>query len=244
MSKIEKRGYSPEHLEPNADGVGNILRPPREIAAVNVTKEFHTEAGSHCVLNQVNFSAQPGDKLAILGRNGAGKSTLIRIIGGIIQPSSGEIIRTMSMSWPLALGGQFEGNLTGYDNIRFIAKLYNAQIDYVFDFVEDFTELGSHLNVQTRYYSDGMRMRLAFGLSLAIDFDCILIDEVLFVGDTRFQKKCQVELFEKRGNKTMIMAIHSAEFVNLFCNKALVLKNGVGRTFDDVHLATRIYSTL
>lgn len=220
------------------------VRPPREIAAVGVTKEFHTEVGSHRVLDQVSFSAQPGDKLAILGRNGAGKSTLIRIIGGIIQPSSGQIIRTMSMSWPLALGGQFEGMLTGYDNIRFIAKIYDTDIDYVFDFVEHFTELGSHLNVQTRYYSDGMRMRLAFGLSLAIDFDCILIDEVLFVGDSKFQRKCEVELFEKRGHKTMIMALHSADFVANFCNKALVLKRGIGRVFEDVQLATRIYSTL
>jgi capsular polysaccharide transport system ATP-binding protein len=244
MPRTEQRDYVRGEAGINSGIVKTSLGPPREIAAVNVTKEYHTEVGSHCVLDRVNFSAQPGDKLAILGRNGAGKSTLIRIIGGIIQPSSGRIIRTMSMSWPLALGGQFEGMLTGYDNIRFIAKLYNADIDYVFDFVEDFTELGSHLNVQTRFYSDGMRMRLAFGLSLAIDFDCILIDEVLFVGDSRFQQKCQDELFNKRGGKTMIMAIHSAEFVDSFCNKALVLKNGIGRIFDDVHLATRIYNTL
>lgn len=215
-----------------------------EITALNVTKEFHTELGSYLVLDQINFSAGPGDRLAILGRNGAGKSTLIRIIGGIIQPSSGRVIRTMSMSWPLGLGGQFEGMLTGYDNIRFIAKLYNKNIDYILDFVENFTELGRYLNIQTKYYSDGMRMRLAFGLSLAIDFDCIIIDEILFVGDAKFQRKCEMELFEKRGHKTMIMAIHSADFVNNFCNKALVLKRGVGRVFDDVHLATRIYSSL
>jgi len=215
-----------------------------EITAVNVTKQFHTEIGSHRVLNQISFSAGPGDRLAIIGRNGAGKSTLIRIIGGIVQPSSGLVVRTMSMSWPLGLGGQFEGMLTGYDNIRFIAKLYNTDIDYVFNFVENFTELGNNLNIQTRFYSDGMRMRLAFGLSLAIDFDCILIDEILFVGDAKFQRKCEIELFEKRGHKTMIMAIHSADFVKSFCNKALVLKRGSGRLFDDVNLATRIYSSL
>jgi capsular polysaccharide transport system ATP-binding protein len=215
-----------------------------EITAVNVTKEFHTELGSHRVLDQISFSARPGDRLAILGRNGAGKSTLIRIIGGIIQPSSGRVIRTMSMSWPVGLGGQFEGMLTGYDNIRFIAKLYNSNIDYVFDFVENFTELGQHLNIQTRYFSDGMRMRLAFALSLAIDFECILIDEILMVGDAKFQRKCEIELFEKRAHKTMIMAIHNADFVKNFCNKALVLKRGLGRVFDDVHLATRIYSNL
>ncbi len=215
-----------------------------QIAAVDITKDFHSEIGSRRVLDRISFSIAGGDKLAILGRNGAGKSTLIRILSGLVVPTSGEVIRTMSMSWPLALGGQFEGMLTGYDNIRFIAKLYNADSDFVFDFVEDFTELGAHLNLQTRFYSDGMRMRLAFALSLAIDFDCILIDEVLFVGDERFQRKCQHELFEKRADKTMIMAVHATAFIENFCNKVMVLKNGRGRLFDDVSLATRIYGTL
>lgn len=214
------------------------------IAAVNITKDFHSEIGSRRVLDQISFSVSPGDKLAILGRNGAGKSTLIRILSGLIVPTSGEVIRTMRMSWPLALGSQFEGMLTGYDNIRFIAKLYGTDIDYVFDFVEDFTELGAYLNVQTRFYSDGMRMRLAFALSLAIDFDCILIDEVLFVGDERFQKKCHDELIKNRAQKAMIIASHATEFVEHFCNKALILKNGSGRVFEDTLFAVRIYRTL
>ncbi len=215
-----------------------------QIAAVDITKDFHSEIGSRRVLDRISFSVAAGDKLAILGRNGAGKSTLIRILSGLVLPSAGEVIRTMSMSWPLALGGQFEGMLTGYDNIRFIAKLYGADVGHVFDFVEDFTELGAYLNVQTRFYSDGMRMRLAFALSLAIDFDCLLIDEVLFVGDERFQRKCHHELFERRADKAMIMAVHATAFVESFCNKALVLKNGRGRVFSDVGLATRIYGTL
>jgi capsular polysaccharide transport system ATP-binding protein len=221
------------------------LDPNRpRIEAIGITKVFHTEIGPRTVLDDINFVVEPGDKFAILGRNGAGKSTLIRILSGIIKPTSGEIIRKMRMSWPLALGGQFEGMLTGYDNVRFIAKLYGADVERVFDYTEWFTELGPLLNVQTRFYSDGMRMRLAFALSLAIDFDCILIDEVLFVGDEKFQKKCQRELFEVRRHKTMLLAIHSVEFVNDFCNQALVLKRGRGRVFSDVRLATAIYSTL
>lgn len=214
------------------------------IAAIDITKDFHSEIGSRRVLDRVSFSVDPGDKLAILGRNGAGKSTLIRILSGLVFPTSGQIIRTMSMSWPLALGSQFEGMLTGYDNIRFISKLYDANVDFIFGFVEDFTELGAHLSVQTRYYSDGMRMRLAFALSMAIDFDCILIDEVLFVGDERFQKKCQHELFERRSHKTMIMAAHATSFVEGFCNKALVLKKGRGVIFENVSQAVRIYQTI
>ena len=214
------------------------------IAAIDITQDFHSEIGSRRVLDRISFSVAKGDKLAILGRNGAGKSTLIRILSGLIVPSGGEVIRTMSISWPLALGGQFEGRLTGYDNIRFIAKLYGADVDYVFEFVEDFSELGAYLKVQTRFYSSGMLMRLAFALSLAIDFGCILVDEVLAVGDERFQLKCQHELFNNRAEKAMIIATHSAPFVENFCNKALVLKSGQGRVFDDVKLATRIYSTL
>ena len=216
----------------------------RIIAAVDVSKEFHTELGPHRVLDRVNFVVGEGDKLAVMGRNGAGKSTLIRILAGIVHPTEGRIVRGLRMSWPLALGGQFEGMLSGYDNVRFIAKLYGADLEETLDFVDGFTELGDLLNLQTRFYSDGMRMRLAFGLSLAIDFDCLLIDEILFVGDDRFQRKCQHELFEKRGHKAMIIACHAPEFVKQFCNRALVLKKGRGRVFEDVDLAGRIYATL
>ena len=218
--------------------------PQRRIAGVDIVKEFHTAVGIRRGLDGINFSVGPGERMAILGRNGAGKSTLINILSGVMDPTSGHVELGLRLSWPLALSGGFEGSLTGYDNVRFICSLYGAAFDEIYAFVEDFTELGNLLRLPMRSYSDGMRMRVAFALSLAIDFECILIDEVLFVGDQRFQRKCHFELLERRKDRAMIIAIHSPEFVREHCTSALVLKGGRGRVFDDVSLAADIYATL
>ena len=216
----------------------------RAIIAEDLVKEFVTEAGVHRVLNGVNFRVGPGERMAVLGRNGAGKSTLIKVLAGLQRPTSGRVHRGLFMSWPLALGGGFEGGMTGYDNIRFIARIYNMSFRDIYDYVAEFTELGRDLHVPMRFYSDGMRMRLAFALSLAIDFECLLIDEVLLVGDHRFQEKCHREIFENRRNCGMILAVHALDVVEEYCSSALVLKEGRGRVFSDVKLATRIYATL
>jgi capsular polysaccharide transport system ATP-binding protein len=221
------------------------LMPRRTIDAVNVVKEFPTEGGGRRrVLDGISFSVGMGERMAILGRNGAGKSTLIKILSGLQRPTSGRIHRGLHMSWPLAFGGGFEGELTGADNIRFISRLYNAPIKETFDYVADFTELGEQLNLQMRYYSSGMRMRLAFALSLAIQFECLLIDEVILVGDRRFQQKCHDELFQNRKKCAMIVAIHDVGFVKEYCAKALILMDGRGRVFDNIELAEAIYTTL
>ena len=137
------------------------------------------------------------EKVGFLGRNGAGKSTLIRLIGGVEAPTSGEVVRTSSVSWPIAFGGAFQSSLSGMDNLRFIARIYNADVDYVSDYVRDFAELGEYIYEPIKKYSAGMRARLAFALSMAIEFDCFLIDEVIAVGDSRFQEKCKTELLGK-----------------------------------------------
>jgi capsular polysaccharide transport system ATP-binding protein len=216
----------------------------REIVVSNLVKEFETENGKRRVLDGISFKVAMGERIAILGRNGAGKSTLIKILSGLMRPSSGDIYRGLKMSWPLALGGGFEGSLTGYDNVRFISRMYGAPFKETYEYVEDFTELGEKLHTSVKYYSDGMRMRLAFALSLAINFECFLIDEVLLVGDQRFQKKCHRELFERRSHCGMILAIHGVDIVKEYCHSALVLKDGRGRVFNDVVLATEIYATL
>src|SRR5258706_4175595 len=144
--------------------------PRRAIVARNIVKEFHTDVGVRRVLDGISFEVGMGERLAILGRNGAGKSTLIQILSGLQRPTSGTIERGLRMSWPLALAGGFEGELTGYDNIRFITKIYNVPFRSTYDFVEDFTEIGQQLRMPVRFYSSGMRMRLAFSLLLAIDF--------------------------------------------------------------------------
>jgi len=216
----------------------------RAIVAVDVTKDFDTGHSKRRVLDGISFRVAPGERMAVLGRNGAGKSTLIKLLSGLLTPTTGYVHRGLYMSWPLALGGGFEGEMTGYDNMRFISRIYNTPFREMLDFVSDFAEIGASIYEPVRFYSDGMRARLAFGISLAIDFECLLIDEVLMVGDRRFSEKCHRELFERRRHCGMILAVHAPDVVQEYCSHALVLKDGRGRVFDDVRLACAIYATL
>lgn len=218
--------------------------PHRRIAAQGISKIYQTPTGPKQVLSGIDFSIGPGQKLAVLGRNGAGKSTLVKIIGGVERPTGGRIVRGMSMSWPLAFGGGFEAAMTGYDNIRFIARVYDQPFKDMIERVDDFAELGQNLLLPVKYYSSGMRARLAFALTLAIDFDCYLIDEVIAVGDQRFHQRCHDALFRDRAGAAMILVSHDIGIIREYCDTALVLKGGYGRTFTDLELAISIYATL
>jgi capsular polysaccharide transport system ATP-binding protein len=237
------------------DQAGSSLTPLRRttditprvepsIDVTNVVKEYHTQLGTRRVLDNISFSVRKGEKLAVLGRNGAGKSTLVKIIGGVERPTSGSLQRNMTMSWPLAFGGGFETSMSGMDNIRFIARIYNAPLKDTIAFCDDFAELGKLLYLPVKTYSSGMRARLAFALTLAIDFDCMLIDEVISVGDQRFHQKCHDELFVKRKHCAMILVSHDIHIIKEFCNKALILKEGRGRVFDDIDRGLEIYESL
>lgn len=236
------------HMQLPVDGpVSRLpLDPGRCIEVVNVSKVFEGEHGAYTVraLDGVSFRVGAGERLGILGHNGSGKSTLIKILSGVLLPTSGSVRRGLKLSWPLALGGGFEGQLTGYDNVRFLSRLYDLSFKETFDYVADFSELGKHMYMPVRFYSDGMRMRLAFALSLAMNFECYLIDEVILVGDRRFQLKCHDELFGRRQHCGMIMAVHDAGVVKEYCQTALILKAGRGRIVTDLNLAARIYGTL
>ena len=214
------------------------------IQAIDVSKEYRSEGRVHRVLNSVSFTVQRGEKIAVLGRNGAGKSTLLRLLGGVEVPTSGRIDQTMSLSWPLGLQGGFQGSLTGNDNLRFIARIYNKPFDYIRAYVDDFAELGKFLSEPVRTYSTGMRARFAFALSLAVDFDCYLIDEIIAAGDQRFQRRSHEELFEKRADRAMILASHVGEMIKAYCSRALVLHRGRGKVFGDLDLALDIYNDL
>lgn len=220
------------------------VSPGRSVEVINVTKVFRGTHGSHRALDGISFRVGAGERIGILGANGSGKSTLIRILSGILVPTSGEVRRGLRLSWPLALGGGFEGELTGYDNVRFLSGLYNLPFKPTFDYVSDFAELGKHMRMPVRYYSDGMRARLAFALSLAMNFDCYLIDEVILVGDRRFQLKCHDELFGRRQHCGMIMAVHDAGVIKDYCQSALILKAGRGRLMTDLDLAGKVYGAL
>jgi len=215
------------------------------IRAVEVCKDYRTEGRKvHRVLSNISFAVERGEKVAVLGRNGAGKSTLMRLLGGVEVPTSGTIERTMSLSWPLGLQGGFQGSLTGNDNLRFIARVYNKPFDYIRAYVDDFAELGKYLSEPLKTYSMGMRARFAFALSLAIDFDCYLVDEIIAAGDQRFQRRSHEELFEKRADRSMVLASHVGEIVRSYCSRALVLHRGRGKVFEDLDLALDIYDDL
>lgn len=216
----------------------------RSIEIQNITKDYHTEIGLRRVLDNISFSIGAGEKIAILGQNGAGKSTLVRIIGGVLPPTSGSIHRGLTMSWPIAFSGGFSTNMSGLDNIRFISRIYGVPFGDILAYVDDFAELGRQLFLPVRNYSSGMRARLAFALTLAIDFECYLIDEVIAVGDQRFREKCHDALFVKKKDRAMILVTHHPSTLREYCNKAMVMKNGRGRVFSDVEFALSIYGSL
>ncbi|RQR44712.1 ABC transporter ATP-binding protein [Burkholderia sp. Bp9131] len=208
----------------------------------DVSKHYRLNNGAHIVFDNLNLQINRGEKIGVLGRNGAGKSTLIRLISGAELPTKGRVHRKMSVSWPLAFGGAFQGSLTGVDNIRFICRVYNADLGKAIPLVEDFAELGRYLREPVKTYSSGMRARLAFAISMAIEFDCFLIDEVIAVGDARFHEKCQNELFEKRRDRAMVIVSHEPKNIQDHCDKALVLHRGVLHQFPEVDAAYNFYN--
>lgn len=207
----------------------------------NVWKRYPMRGGERSILRGIDLDVQPGAHIGILGRNGSGKSTLIRLLGGTEQPSSGTVQRRMSVSWPLAFGGGFQSSLSGLDNLRFVCRVYGVDYQSARDFVEDFSELGAYLREPVRSYSAGMRARLAFALSMAIEFDCFLVDEVVAVGDARFHEKCHRELFERRRDRAMVLVSHEAHYIRDHCEHTLVLHEGRLHGFTSVDEAYAFY---
>lgn len=211
------------------------------IRLVGINKTYPTRSGPVDVLRNVDLKVARGERVGILGRNGAGKSTLIRLISGAELPSSGSVVRDMSVSWPLAFGGAFQGSLTGLDNLRFICRIYDVDPAGKIPFVEEFSELGLYLREPVKSYSSGMRARLAFAISMVIEFDCFLIDEIIAVGDARFHAKCHTELFERRGDRAMIIVSHDPAYIREHCTRAAVLLAGELHHAESVEEAFALY---
>ena len=207
----------------------------------NVWKSYETRSGLRHVLRGINLTVNEGEKLGILGRNGAGKSTMIRLISGAEQPTKGSVYRSMSVSWPLAFGGAFQSALTGLDNLKFICRIYGKSVEDKIGFVQDFSELGIYFREPVRSYSSGMRARLAFAISMVVEFDCFLIDEIIAVGDRRFHEKCHQELFVKRADRSMIFVSHDPGYIREHCDRAAVLSDGTLYNFADVSEAYEFY---
>jgi capsular polysaccharide transport system ATP-binding protein len=209
-----------------------------------LTKDFHRDGKTRRLFEDLSFDLPPGGRLGLLGRNGQGKSTLIKMLGGVTWPTRGYARWQMVPSWPLGFDGGFQGGMTGYDNIKFIARIYQRDPRSIVGAVDDFAELGEALAMPIKYYSSGMRARLSFGISLAIDFDCYLIDEVIAVGDALFREKCEAELFGKREDRAFVIATHDTGLIQRICHQAIVIDSGRAKVFDDVDTAVAVYDGL
>jgi capsular polysaccharide transport system ATP-binding protein len=186
------------------------------------------------VLDRVSLRFPADRNVAIMGPNGSGKSTLMRLLAGAEQPDEGQVIRNASVSWPLGFSGGFNGSMTGIENIRFIARVYGADSEAVIDRVTEFAELGPSLRLPVKTYSSGMKARLAFGMSMAIDFQCYLIDEVIAVGDENFRRKSQAMFRGKLSRSRIVMVSHSAAQIREYCQGGFLLSGGSVRYFDEV----------
>ena len=192
----------------------------------HVSKAYPMRHGMNQVLDNISVTFAPGENMGILGRNGSGKSTLLRILASIEQPDRGVVIHDQRVSWPLGFAGGFSGSLTGEENCRFVARIYGADVNRVSRYAFDFSELREYFYMPVRTYSTGMKSRLAFGLSMAIDFNVYLIDEVTAVGDKPFQNKCREAFRERRGRSSLIMVSHNLATIKQFCDRCAVLING------------------
>lgn len=207
---------------------------------IDVHKSYPMNIGRKHVLRGVTASFRRGERVGILGRNGTGKSTLVRILGGVEAPTRGTIRRSMTVSWPIGLAAGFQGSLSGADNSRFIARIYGKKASETVDFVESFAELGEYLNMPVNTYSSGMRSRLGLAISLAVDFDCFLVDEALAVGDTKFGRAFAARL-QRAG---LILVTHQPSLVRQLCNRAAVLDQGTLTFYEDIDEALATYNSL
>jgi capsular polysaccharide transport system ATP-binding protein len=184
----------------------------------------------------------PDDRnIAIIGRNGSGKSTLLSLIAGTLRPNRGKIVRKYRTSWPLGFVGGMHPNLTGRQNAKFIARIYGVRTHTLVDYVAEFSELGDFFDLPVRSYSHGMRARLAFAISIAVDFDCYLVDEIIGVGDDDFRAKCREEFRSKLAKSQLIMVSHTEENLREFCRSALLLGRAEIVFYDDLEQALEAY---
>ncbi len=212
----------------------------------NVTKYFHTNGGKKYLLRDVSM-VLPEVNIGILGRNGAGKSTLMRMLGKIEFPNQGKIASRNSFSWPLGLGGGFVGNMTGKANIKFVCGLYgknSEETKEIIAYVKEFSELGNYFDMPIKTYSSGMRGRLGFGLSLAFDFDYMLIDETLSTGDASFKNKAKAALKKKIERCHVLLVSHDMKTLSEICHAGLLVHEGELHYYEDINDGIKRYQDI
>jgi capsular polysaccharide transport system ATP-binding protein len=199
------------------------------IIADNITKYYRVNGRRRIIFENLSLTLAPGERLGLLGVNGSGKSTLLRLLCGVEFPNKGTVKCTSTISWPVGLTSGFIKALTGRENIKFICRLFSCNTTErrnKIDFVHSFADLGQYFDMPVSTYSSGMIARLAYGMSMAFDFDFYVIDEVFAVGDAAFKQK-SIELFnEKSKGKGLILVSHEMDTIRKYCNQALLLDQG------------------
>lgn len=210
----------------------------------DVFKSYPTRAGRNVILEDLNLTLDTSKNIGILGLNGSGKSTLLRLISGVELPERGRIRRMANVSFPLGYSGCFGGNMSGRENAAFIARVYGYDVEEVVSFVEAFADLGEYYDEPVKTYSSGMRARLGFGVSIALEFDVYLIDEGFSAGDARFAARCQTAFKERLVNSHVILVSHAAETLLTYCEVGAILEHGRLTFYQDIKEAVACYNAL
>ena len=210
----------------------------------NLTKIYRLNGVAKPIARDINFQFPKGECVGLMGPNGAGKSTMLKLIAGTIQPDRGKVIRHGSVSWPVGFAGSFHGDMTGAQNVKFVARLYGVDTDEMTDFARDFSQLGAHFYLPVRTYSSGMRSRLAFAMSMGVKFDTYLIDEITAVGDAGFRRKSEALFRDRMDDCSAIMVTHALGQVERLCDYVTVLNEGRLVWFEDVAEGIRFHQEL
>lgn len=200
----------------------------------NLTKVYRLKGRRSVIADRLNACFPTGASVALLGRNGAGKSTLLKMIAGTVSPTSGRVLSSGTISWPVGFAGSFHAELTGAQNIRFIARIYGVDTDELVDYVAEFAELGHHYYQPFSTYSSGMRSRLAMGASMGIHFDTYLVDEVTSVGDADFRARSQRVFSDRMATSGAVVVSHSMPMIRSMCTMGAVLDRGNLSVFDNL----------
>jgi len=203
----------------------------------NLTKSYLTLRGRKTVFRNLSLEIPSGVNVGLIGRNGAGKSTLMRLISAVDLPDSGRIVTNGRLSWPVGLMGGMQGGLSGRENVKFVCRVHGvrgAEMREKLRYVESFAQIGSYFDQPVSTYSSGMRARLAFGTSMAFDFDYYLIDEILAVGDAGFKSKSRKAFEEKLQSARLILVSHNMNLVRKMCDVVVHLDAGRATLYHDI----------
>jgi capsular polysaccharide transport system ATP-binding protein len=197
-----------------------------------------TMNGRFIVFQDLTFDVPEGSNVGLIGRNGAGKSTLIRLLSAVEPPDSGKIITRGRLSWPVGLRTGMQNNLTGRENVKFVCRLQGirgSDMKEIVEYVRDFADIGEYFDRPVSNYSSGMRARIAFGTSMAFDFDYYLIDEAMAVGDAVFKRKSRAVFKERLQKSKVVLVSHNMKLIRRMCNVVVHLDQGRATVYENVN---------